>query len=169
MHRLLSVLACLVVLLMAAITVQVVCSLVDLNPLLRFDQSLPWLGKAITLNSLLDLQWHLLAIVALLPAGLVWLRDGHIRVDFLYARQSDRAKAAVETIGHLVFTAPFLFLCTPAAWSFMMSAFRSGQGSRNDGLNDLFLIKATLPIGLGILALVLLFDVAMQVRRLASR
>lgn len=162
----LSVFAVLVIILMLAIGAQVLFSVLDINPVLVFDADLPLLGSALTLNSLLDFQWHLLVVVALLPAGLVWLRDGHVRVDFIYANQSGRRKATIELVGHVVFTAPFLAMCVPAAWSFMMSAYRSGQGSANGGLNDLFLIKATLPLGLALLALVLVFDTGVQLRRL---
>jgi len=160
----LNLFAVLVVVLMVAITAQVICSFLDFNPLMVFDSSWPILGGAVTLNSLLDFQWHLLAVIALLPAGIVWRMDRHVRVDFLYARQSGRRKALVDLTGHLLFTAPFLFLCLPAAWSFVVSAYTSGQGSRNDGLNDLFLIKSALPAGLGLLALVLVVDVVQKIR-----
>lgn len=107
-----------------------------------------------------------LVVIALVPAYLVWIEDRHVRVDFLYAKLTKRHKAMVEIVGHIFLTAPFLFLCTPAAWSFMMSAYTSGQGSRNDGLNDLFLVKAVLPFGLGLLLVVLLFDLRAQIVKL---
>lgn len=162
----LTAFAALVVLLMFAISAQVVFSYFDINPVAIFASSLPVIGKAITLNSLLDFQWHLLSIIALMPAYLVWMRDGHVRVDFIYSTLTPRHKAAVEIAGHIFLTAPFLLLCTPAAWRFMMSAFTSGQGSRNDGLNDLFLVKAMLPIGLGLLLVVMLVDLRWQITRL---
>ncbi|MEM7188490.1 MAG: TRAP transporter small permease subunit [Pseudomonadota bacterium] len=157
--------AVLLIVLMLAISIQVLCSMLDINPLAVFDAPYLLIGKAITLNSLLDFQWHLLAVIALLPAGLVWCRDGHVRVDFLYAQWTDRQKAGIELIGHVVLTSPFLFLCVPASWSFMFSAWRSDQGSTNDGLNDLWLIKATLPLGLALLCLVLVADIIKQARR----
>ena len=167
--RVLNVFAILVLFLIAAISLQVFSSLLDINPLIAFDQPVVLFGKAITLNSLLDLQWHFLCMIGLLPAGIVWLMNSHVRVDFIYAEQSKRSKAIIELVGHLVFATPFLFMSVPAAWTFMKSAYSSGQGSRNDGLNDLFLVKATLPFGLLLLALVLLYDVFVQLRRLKAR
>lgn len=161
--------AVLVVTLMLGIVAQVVCSLLDLNPLAEFSSTWPLVGDAITLNSLLDAQWHLLAIIALAPAWLVWRRDGHVRVDFLFNAMGPKSRATVDLVGHLLFTGPFLIMATPAAWSFMAGAFRSGQGSNNSGLNDLFLIKAVLPIGLALLALVALVDIVLLIRRLARR
>lgn len=148
---------CLMVL-MSAIVLQVVCSALDVNPVAAFDETYALVGNAVTLNSLLDLQWHLLVISGLLPAGLVWLMDRHVRVDFLYQRQSLRVQALVNLCGNLIFAAPFFALVLPAAWSFMMRAWSSDEGSRNAGLNDLWLIKAVLPLGLGLLALAVLVE-----------
>ncbi|MEM7257544.1 MAG: TRAP transporter small permease subunit [Pseudomonadota bacterium] len=158
-------LALLVLALAVAIGVQVLCSFFNINPLLQFNDPVLLFGTAVTLNSLLDLQWHFLCLIALLSAGIVWLRNDHIRVDILYTKLSPRRQALIEITGHVIFTAPFLLMSIPAAWGFMMSAYRSGQGSSNDGLNNLFLIKATLPLGLILLAVVVVWDFIVQIRR----
>ena len=168
-HRLLNIFGVLVMVLMLGIVAQVTCSLLDINPIAEFESRLPVVGSAITLNSLLDAQWHILVLIALLPAWIVWRRDGHVRVDFLYAKLPEKARALIELTGHAVFAVPFLVLAVPAAWSFTQSAYRSGQGSSNGGLNDLFLVKGALPIGLALLALVMVVDIAVQIRRLAKR
>ncbi|MCR9112722.1 MAG: TRAP transporter small permease subunit [Rhodobacteraceae bacterium] len=150
--------------LMLAIVGQVICSALDINPVVVFDQARPLLDKAITLNSLLDLQWHLLVIVGLLPAGLVWLRDGHVRVDFLYQRYPDRWRARVDLLGNLLFALPFFALILPAARAFLQRAWTSDEGSRNGGLADLWMIKAVLPVGLALLALAVLIDTVRLIR-----
>ena len=156
--RSLEALAIALVLLMLAIVAQVLFSALDINPVLTFSERLPLLGDAITLNSLLDFQWHLLVIVGLLPAGLVWLRDRHIRVDFLYSGQPERQKRRIDLAGNILFAVPFFLLMIPAAWSFMERAWTSGEGSRNGGLNDLWLIKSILPLGISLLALAVLIE-----------
>ena len=163
-ERILSGLACLVIAMMLAIVAQVGLSVLDINPVIAFDDPLPVLGRAVTLNSLLDFQWHLLAVVALLPAWLLWRRDRHVRVDFLYQRATDKTRRLIDTVGNLVFAVPFLALSIDAAWGFAMRAYATGEGSRNDGLNDLFLIKLTLPLGLALLAVVVVIDLARYVR-----
>ena len=165
----LNVFAVIILLLIAAIALQVFFSLFDINPIASFETSLPFIGKAITLNSLLDLQWHFLCIVGLLPAAIVWFKDAHVRVDFFYNHQSSQRKNIIELLGHLIFSIPFFIMAVPAAWQFMMSAYRSGQGSGNDGLNDLFLVKATLPVGLGLLGIVLLWDFYIRLRTFWSK
>ena len=73
LSQLLAPFAVLVLILMVAIGIQVFASRFDLNPLLEFSEKLPLVGRALTLNSLLDFQWHLLCIIGLLPAGIVWV------------------------------------------------------------------------------------------------
>ncbi|SEW12465.1 Tripartite ATP-independent transporter, DctQ component [Aliiroseovarius sediminilitoris] len=152
---------------MSGIVVQVVFSTFDINPILSFMRAVPLLGKAITLNSLLDIQWHLLVIIGLIPAGLVWQANKHVRVDFLYQNRSNRTKARIDLVGNLIFAVPFFALGLPAAWSFMMRAWASDEGGRNGGLNDLWLIKAVLPLGLTLLAVAILIETIRLIR--ASR
>ena len=154
----LSLLGVGLIVLMAAIVAQVACSALDINPLLAFERTQGLLGDAITLNSLLDIQWHLLVITGLLPAGLIWLMDRHVRVDFIYDRRTPKTKARINLIGNLVFAVPFFALVLPAAWSFMNRAWTSDEGSRNGGLNDLWLIKSVIPLGLGLLALAIAIE-----------
>lgn len=163
-ERCLSALSVLVVVLMAAIVAQVAFSAFDVNPLITFSDAMPVLGKAITLNSLLDFQWHLLVLVGLLPAGFIWLMDRHVRVDFLYQHQAARWQARINLTGNLLFAVPLFVLILPASLDFMERAWRSGEGSRNGGLNDLWLIKSMLPFGLTLLALAVLVESIRLVR-----
>ena len=154
----LAAMAAAVIVLMCLVALQVLFSALDVNPVRTFPAEVPLLGKAITLNSLLDLQWHLLVIAGLLPAGLVWLRDQHVRVDFFYQTRGARWQARLNLVGNLIFAAPFFALILPASWDFMVRAWTSDEGSRNGGINDLWLIKAVLPLGLGLLALAVLVE-----------
>lgn len=152
------------IVLMLTIVAQVVFTALDVNPVAVFAGEIPLFGDAITLNSLLDFQWHLLVLTGLLPAGIVWLRDAHVRVDFLYEARTDKAKARIDLVGNLLFAAPFLALAIPAAIDFASRAWRADEGSRNGGLNDLWLIKFVLPLGLSLLALAVVRDLHRLVR-----
>lgn len=153
-----------VILLMGAIVVQVVCSALDLNPLVVFSTALPLLGKAVTLNSLLDFQWHLLVIVGLLPAGIVWLEKAHVRVDFIYDSLGTPWKIRIDLVGNLLFALPFFLFMLPASVNFMLRAWKADEASRNGGLNDLWLIKSILPLGLLLLALAVLIETVRLIR-----
>jgi len=161
--------AVLLLILVGAISLQVVCSALSINPLLNFSERLPFLGNAITLNSLLDFQWHLLVMIGLIPVGVVWLKQKHVRVDFFYAKQTERVKSAVDLVGNLVFALPFLWLMIPASIDFALRAWRSGEGSRNNGLENLWAIKSILPLGLSLLALAVLIECIVKLRLLTKR
>ncbi len=159
-----AMLAVLLIVLMLAVVVQVICNALDINPLLTRPEPAVLIGRAVTLNSLLDLQWHLLVILGLVPAGLVWHRDRHVRVDFLYQAYRPNWQARVDLAGNLLFAVPFFALILPASWAFMQRAWRSDEGSRNGGLEDLWLIKSVLPLGLAILAFYIAFETLRLIR-----
>lgn len=152
--------------LMCAIVGQVIFSALDINPIMTFGSTKPVLGDAVTLNSLLDFQWHLLMVIGLLPVGLVWALGRHVRVDFIYNTMPVHRQALVNLAGNLIFAVPFFVLMLPASWTFMMRAWTSDEGSASAGLNDLWLIKATLPFGLGLLALSVLVETVKLLRQI---
>jgi len=158
-RRLLDAFAILLLAMMGLIALQVLCGLLGVNALIRFDQPVVLLGSSLNQNTILDLQWFLLAIVGLVPAALVWQMDRHVRVDFIWQRLAPHQQRRVELSGHLLFTAPFLFMSVPAAWRFVQRSFASNEATSHGGLTHLFMVKATLPIGLGLLALVLMLDI----------
>ena len=124
----------------------------------------PLFGTAVTLNSLTDFQWYLLALVALVPAGVVWLRDIHVRVDFAYASLSPRGKTIVNIAGHIIFALPLLIYMIPDAWELAAKAFARGEGSANGGLIDRYLPRAAIPLGLGLLLLAIFFEIWCAIR-----
>lgn len=168
-HAVLQLFALLIILLMLIIVLQVLLNLAGINPLQTFSTSLPLFGRAITLNSLMELQWHLLVIVGLLPCALVWRMNGHVRVDFLYSKWTDARQAKIDLLGNLCLTIPFLALCLPASWDFMMRAWHSAETSTNGGLTDRFAIKAILPLGFALLGLILLVELPGLLRRALAR
>jgi TRAP-type mannitol/chloroaromatic compound transport system permease small subunit len=168
-ERALNPFAACLILLVPLIVLQVLAGGLGLNPIAKFESVWPLIGNAITVNTLLDAQWHLLCVIGLLPAGLVWWQDRHVRVDFLWQGFGLRTRSLVELTGHLLFTIPFLALSLPAAWRFTMRAWDSGEGSTGGGLNDLFLVKGLLPLGLALLGCILVADLVLRCRDLFNR
>ena len=166
---LLTLCAIAILAMMIAVVIQVIASRVGVTTIVAFDASWPLFGNAITLNSLSDFQWYLLAAVALLPAGIVWLRDRHVRVDFAYCRFGSRGKAAVDLGGLIVFALPFLVLIIPYAWEATLQSLARGEKSPNGGLIDRYLVRSMLPIGLGLLLLAMLFEAWQLLRNWGQR
>jgi TRAP-type mannitol/chloroaromatic compound transport system permease small subunit len=146
-------------LLIGLIAIQVAVSFLGFNHIITFETEKFLVGKSINQNTIVDFQWLVLAIISLLPAALVWSLDKHVRVDFLWNKFSTRRKNLIELIGHVIFTAPFLFLSLPASWKFVSRSLTSNEMTSHGGMTDLYIAKATLPIGLGLLSLVLLIDI----------
>ena len=160
----LNLLAALVVALALCIGVQVLASAAGLDPLASFGRERFLLGDALSINTLLDLQWHLLSLIALLPAWIVWRRDKHVRVDFLYARLGPAGRRRVDAIGHCLLSLPFLLFSLPASWSFARRAFETAERASNGGMSDRWVVKSALVLGLVLLLATVLADLAGALR-----
>lgn len=153
-----------VLVMMAAIILQVIASRAGVTTVIELEGTWPVFGEAVTLNSLTDLQWYLLALIALIPAGVVWLRGVHVRVDFAYTQLGPRGKTVVDLIGLVVFAAPFLIYMIPDAWDLATKAFERGEGSPNGGLQDRYLPRAAIPVGFVLLAIAILYEAVRLLR-----
>jgi TRAP-type mannitol/chloroaromatic compound transport system permease small subunit len=158
----------LVLLLMVLINVQVVLGALRVGQFADFDRDLPLLGRGLTTNSLIDLQWHLMVLVSFLPMGILLLANGHVRVDFLFNRLSPRGRAWIDVAGHLLLAAPFLALMLWQSWRFAMLAWNSGEGSSLGGLRDYWMIRSVVFVGFAVFAVALLADLARKLRRAAG-
>ncbi|WP_207483901.1 TRAP transporter small permease subunit [Arenibaculum pallidiluteum] len=154
--------AALVLPLVAIILVSVVTSALRVNTLARWETPVPLFGTAITLNSLIDLQWYLFAIGVMLAAAPAWSREQHVRVDFIYETLQARARAAVNLVGHLVFALPFLILLLPATYRTAMTSYVRGEGSAQGGLIHTFVVKAFMPFGFSLLLAFVAVDIVRQ-------
>ncbi len=161
-------LAVLVLLMMAAIVLQVIVSRLGLNTIVAWEPSVFLFGRGITLNSLIELHWYLLAAIVLLPIAQMWAEDTHIRVDFIYGAVGDRSRAAIDLVGNCLFTLPFLVMCIPAAWKMTLIAFGRGERSQDDGLLDRFLVKGMIPVAFAMLLIVVLAQLPSLIRRLRA-
>ena len=54
---------------------------------------------------IMELEWHLFALIFIIGAGYAFKHDRHVRVDLFYANFSERDKAWVNLIGAILFFA----------------------------------------------------------------
>lgn len=101
-----------------------------------------------------EAEWHLFGLMFLLGAGYTLKAEGHVRVDLLYSRWSQKTKALVNVLGSVFFLFPF---CAIVIWSslpFIERSFTLWEGSPDPGgLPMRFLIKSAMPVGFIFLAL----------------
>lgn len=139
--------------LIASILAAVLLAKLGQNTLIRWDGSIPVLGRALTVNSLFDLQWYIFALMVLF-GGIYALRDDrHVSVDFLSLMMTHRQRLLVRMIGDLAFLLPFCLIIAWYGWSFALTAWNTGEGSTQGGLNSRWIIKSMLPLSFAMLGL----------------
>ena len=84
-------------------------------------------------NSLLEIQWYLFAAVFLLGAGYGFLRNSHVRIDFIATKLSAHTRNWIDIVGIVLVLVPFCSISINLGWSFFLQAYQSGEMSQNAG------------------------------------
>jgi TRAP-type mannitol/chloroaromatic compound transport system permease small subunit len=104
-------------------------------------------------NAYLEVQWYLFAAVFLLGAGYVFLRNGHVRIDFIASKLSPRTNAVIDIIGILAVITPLSLMLIHLSWPLFHNAWVSGEMSQNAGGLVRWPVLILMPIGFGLLLL----------------
>lgn len=128
-------------------------SLMQVGTIVQWGVDVPILGTGLTINSLNELQWHLLAIVTMLSLPYALVENRHVRVDMLYAGLKPRQRTIVDLAGDVLFLMPFCIVIGYLSIRFVTFAYTTGEQSTYGGLVDRWVVKAFLPLGLGLLFL----------------
>ena len=75
-----------------------------------------------------EMQWYLYSAVFLLGAGYAFLKNVHVRIDFVSGRLSARGRSWIDIVGILVFLAPFCWMLIAD----VLAAVRQGLAKRRD-------------------------------------
>jgi TRAP-type mannitol/chloroaromatic compound transport system permease small subunit len=110
-------------------------------------------GFDISSNAYLEIQWYLFAAVFMLGAGYVWLKNAHVRIDFIASRLSKRTNAIIDLLGIVVFTIPLCIILVTLSWPVFERAWVSGEMSQNAGGLIRWPVLLLIPVGFSILAL----------------
>lgn len=102
-------------------------------------------------NAYLEIQWYLFAAVFMLGAGYVWLKNAHVRIDFISSKLSRRTNAIIDIVGMLVFTIPLSVILIRLSWPLFHGAWVSGETSQNAGGLIRWPVFLLLPVGFGLL------------------
>ena len=81
-------------------------------------------------NTWIEAQWYLYGVLFLLMFPYLLRHDGNVRVDFWYAERSDRVKAVIDLVGHLVSLVPFTALAIWVSGSPCVSPGAFGSSHR---------------------------------------
>ncbi len=121
--------------------------LICIDVLLRYVWS-------ITYNWMVELEWHLFAIIFLVGASYTFLHDKHVRVDVFYERFPSHLKSAVNLFGVLLFLIPWSLVVIYYGWDYMANSFSFRESSSQpNGLPARYVIKSFITIGFFLLLL----------------
>ena len=112
-----------------------------------------------------ELEWHLMAPVALLGITVLMLEKGHVRVDMIYGKLPERAQHALDLFSMIV-GCVIAILFIKYSDGFVESAWSIREGSPDPGgLPARYLVKGIIPVAFGLFALQCL---ANAIRHLAA-
>jgi len=115
-------------------------------------------------NSLLEIQWYLFAAVFLLGAGYGFLRNSHVRIDFIATKLSARTRNWIDIIGIVLVLVPFCSISINLGWAFFLQAYLSGEMSQNAGGLIRWPVYLLIPAGF---ALLLMQSMSELIKRVA--
>ena len=115
-------------------------------------------------NALLEIQWYLFAAVFLLSAGYGFLKNSHVRIDFISSKLSYRARNWIDVVGILAVLMPFCLIMIALSWPLFTKALASGEMSQNAGGLIRWPVYGLVPLGF---ALLLLQGVSELIKRVA--
>jgi TRAP-type mannitol/chloroaromatic compound transport system permease small subunit len=106
-----------------------------------------------TSGASVEAQWYLFAAVVLLGASETLQRNGHVRVDILYAALGERSRLWIDVVGILCFLLPAMVLLAVMCWPFFVEAWVRNEASPSPGGLLRWPVKLLLPLGFALVAL----------------
>lgn len=101
-----------------------------------------------------ELEWHLLAVIALWGISYTQKEDAHVRVDILYERFSQTTKNWIEFLSALLIMVPLSFYIAWLGWGFMMHSYSMSEISPDPGgLTHRYILKSFVTSGFVLLGI----------------
>ncbi len=105
----------------------------------------------ISSNAYLEIQWYLFAGVFMLGAGYAFLRNVHVRIDFVSSKLSKRTNTLIDAAGIVIFLIPLCVILIVLSWPLFYNAWVSGEMSQNAGGLIRWPVYLLMPLGFSIL------------------
>jgi len=129
------------------------CWLVLLCILISAGNAVSRYGFSYSSNGLLEIQWYLFAAVFLMGAGYGFLKNSHVRIDFIATKLSARTRNWIDVVGIIAVLLPFCALSIVLSWPLFTNALVTGEMSQNAGGLIRWPVYALIPLGFSLLAL----------------
>ncbi len=105
----------------------------------------------ISSNGFLEIQWYLFAGVFLLGSGFAFMRNVHVRIDFISSKLSKRTNTIIDILGIVVFIVPLCLMMVWLSWPLFSTALATGEMSQNAGGLIRWPAYLLMPLGFGLL------------------
>ena len=102
-------------------------------------------------NAFLEIQWYLFAGVFMLGAGYAFLRNVHVRIDFVSSKLSKRTNTIIDAAGIVIFLIPLCIILIVLSWPLFYNGWVSGEMSQNAGGLIRWPVLLLIPLGFSIL------------------
>ena len=102
-------------------------------------------------NALLEVQWYLFAAVFMLGGGYAFLRNAHVRIDFISGKFSPRTRNWIDVAGILIFLFPMCYMMATLGWPLFERAWTTGEMSSNAGGLIRWPVYGLIPLGFTLL------------------
>lgn len=105
-------------------------------------------------NWILELEWHLFAILFLLGSAYALQEEKHVRVDVFYQRFSQKTQTIINLVGTLIFLIPWCYLVITTSYKFFINSWYIRESSpQPGGLPARYFIKGMIIVGFILLTL----------------
>jgi TRAP-type mannitol/chloroaromatic compound transport system permease small subunit len=95
-----------------------------------------------------ELQWHILAIIAMIGSAYTFQQGEHVRVDLFYAHYSEKVKQWMDIIIPFFIIIPYSLFIIYLSSEYVMQSYTTGEVSPDPGgLPYRYLVKSLIPIG----------------------
>ena len=115
-------------------------------------------------NAYLEIQWYLFSAVFMLGGAYAFLKNAHVRIDFLSSMFSARTRNWIDIIGIVIIITPVCLLMIYEGWPLFIGALESGEMSSNSGGLIRWPVLLLIPAGF---CLLLLQGVSELIKRVA--
>lgn len=94
-----------------------------------------------------EMEWHLFSVIILLGISYTLKEDGHVRVDLIYDRLTDKKKAIINMVGVVTFILPIALLIGIGSIDYVIESYISNERSGDPGgLTNRWIVKALIPL-----------------------
>ncbi len=104
-------------------------------------------------NAFLEVQWYFFAAVFMLGVGYVFLKNAHVRIDFVSSRLSKRTNTIIDILGIVIFIIPLSIIMIDLGWPLFQRAWATNEMSQNAGGLIRWPVLLLVPLGFAILLL----------------